>query len=159
IVVPEDFDGRLQWQVKFAGRTGTTTEKVLNPLYELEPNSERRLMAGVDIKTAPKRWCVQRPPPVSVIRARADPVTSAETIPTMSAQIGAPLVLNGDVQDDGLPRDSKLIVNWRKTSGAGSVMFSNTDAASTRATFGMPGEYELELTANDGEKSNSVKVR
>jgi len=157
IVVPENFDGKLQWQVKFAGRTATTTEKVLNPLYELEPNSERRLMAGLDLKTAPKGSCVNRSPIVQVIGSGADAIASAEM--TLSAQIGAPLVLNGDVQDDGLPRDGKLIVNWRKTSGAGSVTFSSADTASTRATFGMPGEYELELSGNDGEKSNSVKIR
>ena len=41
IVVPENFDGKLQWQVKFAGQTAITTEKVLNPLYELEAESEK----------------------------------------------------------------------------------------------------------------------
>ena len=89
----------------------------------------------------------------------ADPTASAETIPTLSAQVGAALNLNGDVQDDGLPRDGKLVVSWKKTGGPGSVMFSNTDTASTRAMFGSPGEYELELVANDGEKSSSVKVK
>jgi hypothetical protein len=29
IVVPENFDGKLQWQVRCAGRTAATTEKVL----------------------------------------------------------------------------------------------------------------------------------
>jgi hypothetical protein len=158
IVVPENFDGKLQWQVKFAGRTATTTEKVLNPLYELEPNSERRLMAGLDLKTAPKGSCVNRSPIVQIIGSGADP-TASEAIPTMSAQVGAALNLNGDVQDDGLPRDGKLVVGWKKTSGPGSVTFSSTDTASTRAMFGSPGEYELELVANDGEKSSSVKVK
>jgi hypothetical protein len=29
----------------------------------------------------------------------------------------------------------------------------------TRATFGAPGEYELELVGSDGEKTSSVKVK
>jgi len=159
IVVPENFDGKLQWQVKFAGRTAATTEKVLNPLYELEPNSERRVMAGLDLKTAPKGSCVNRSPIVQIIGFGAEPTASAESTPPMTAQVGAALALSGDVQDDGLPRDGKLVVNWKKTSGPGSVTFSSTEIASTRATFGAPGEYELELTANDSEKTNSVRVR
>jgi hypothetical protein len=73
--------------------------------------------------------------------------------------VGAALILTGEVQDDGLPRESKLIVSWRKTGGSGAVTFSSTDTASTQATFGAPGEYELELVGSDGEKTNSVKVK
>jgi hypothetical protein len=159
IVVPENFDGRLQWQVKFAGRTATTTDKVLNSLYELEPNSEKRVMAGLDLRTAPKGSCVNRSPIVQIVAPGNEPGTAAEAIPTLLAQVGAPLNLNGDVQDDGLPRDGKLVVSWKKTSGPGSVTFSTTDTASTRATFGSLGDYELELVANDGEKSSSTKVK
>lgn len=158
IVVPENFDGRLQWQVKFAGRTATTTEKLLNPLYELEANSEKRLMAGLDLKTAPKGTCVNRTPIVQVIGSGLDS-SIAETAPLFTARLGAALNLNGDVQDDGLPRDSRLVITWKKITGPGTVTFSSTDTASTRATFGAPGDYELELTGNDGEKSSSVKVK
>lgn len=159
IVVPENFDRKLQWQVKFAGRTATTTEKLLNPLYELEPASEKRLMAGLDLKTAPRGTCVNRSPIVQIVGPGADPSASVETIPTLFGQLGAALNLSGDAQDDGLPRDGRLIVSWKKMSGPGSVTFSSAEAASTRATFGSPGEYELELVASDGEKSSSARVR
>jgi hypothetical protein len=52
-----------------------------------------------------------------------------------------------------------VAVTWKKTSGPGSVIFSSADSASTRATFGAAGEYELELVASDGEKSSGAKVR
>lgn len=159
IVVPENFDAKLQWQVKFAGRTATTTEKLLNPLYELEPASEKRLMAGLDLKTAPRGTCVNRSPIVQIVGSGTDAFASADTIPTLSAQLGAGLNLIGEVQDDGLPRDGKLVVSWKKASGPGSVIFSSAETASTRATFGSPGEYELELIASDGEKSSTAKVR
>jgi hypothetical protein len=158
IVVPDTFDGKLQWQVKFAGKTATTTEKVLNPLYELEPNSEKRVMAGLDLKGAPKGACANRSPIVQVLGPGADAVAS-EVPPSFTARVGAALNLNAEVQDDGLPRDGKLIVNWKKTAGPGTVTFSSTDTASTRATFGSPGEYELELSANDGEKSAGMKIK
>lgn len=159
IVVPEDFEGKLQWQVKFAGRTATTTEKMLNPLYELEPMSEKRVMAGLDVKTAPRGTCVNRSPIVQIVSLATDTWASAESIPTLTAQLGTGLNLIGEVQDDGLPRDSKVAVTWKKTGGPGSVMFFSAESASTRATFGAAGEYELELVASDGEKSGSAKVR
>ena len=158
IVVPDTFDGKLQWQVKFAGQAATTTEKVLNPLYELEDNSERRLMAGLDLKTAPRGSCVNRTPIVQLIAPGTDALI-ADATPSFTARLGSPLVLNGEVQDDGLPRDGKLMITWKKIAGAGSVTFSSTDTAATRATFSAPGEYELELTGNDGEKSGALKVR
>jgi hypothetical protein len=158
IVVPGNFDGKLQWQVKFAGQTATTTEKVLNPLYELEDNSERRLMAGLDLKTAPRGSCVNRTPIVQLIAPGTD-ASIADATPSFTARLGSPLVLNGEVQDDGLPRDGKLVVTWRKIAGSGNVTFSSTDTAATRATFSAPGEYELELTGNDGEKSGTIRVK
>jgi len=159
IVVPENFDGKLQWQVKFGGRVATTTEKVLDPLYELEPNSEKRVMAGLDLKTAPKGSCVNRSPIVQILGSSVDATTSSDSAPFLTARVGAALTLNGDVQDDALPRDGRLVISWKKISGAGTVAFSSTDTAVTRATFGLPGEYELELTGNDGEKSSSLKVK
>jgi hypothetical protein len=159
IVVPEGFDGKLQWQVRFAGRVATTTEKVLNPLYELEPNSEKRVMAGLDLKKAPKGSCANRSPIVQIVGPGADSAASADITLTLTARVGAALILNGEVQDDGLPRDSKLIVSWKKAGGPGPVAFSSTDTASTRATFGSPGEYELELVGSDGEKTSSVRVK
>ena len=132
--------------MRFAGRTATTTEKVLNPLYELEPNSEKRVMAGLDLKKAPKGSCVNRSPIVQIVGPGGDSAASADTIPTLTARVGAALILNGEVQDDGLPRDSKLIVSWKKTARPRRrSRFRSTDTASTRATFGSPGEYELEL--------------
>jgi hypothetical protein len=52
-----------------------------------------------------------------------------------------------------------VAITWKKTSGPGSVVFSSAENASTRATFGAAGEYELELVASDGEKSSGAKVR
>ena len=138
-----------------------TTEKVLNPLYELEAKSERRVMNGLNLKTAPQGSCVNRSPNVQVINPNADSSTGADTpaVTSFAARIGTELSLNGEVLDDALPRDSKLVINWKKNSGPGNVTFSSTDTGPTRASFSVPGEYELELSGTDGEKANSVKIK
>src|SRR5499426_2466921 len=53
MVVSSDFDGALQWTVRIAGKTSTTTAKMLDPLYELELNSAKRVTSGLDLATAP----------------------------------------------------------------------------------------------------------
>lgn len=161
IVVPENFDGKLQWQVKFAGKTAITTDKVLSPLYELEANSERRVMNGLDLKTAPRGSCVNRSPNIEIINPNAEDDSVSDTLAATAfvARVGAQLTLNGDVQDDGLPRDGKLTITWKKLSGPGAVTFSSTDTGPTRASFSASGDYELELSGTDGEKTSSVKIR
>src|SRR5436190_11461004 len=66
IVVPEDFKGDLRWQVTYNGKTYSSTEKILNSLYELELSSARRAMQGVDPKTAPRNVCANHAPSVTV---------------------------------------------------------------------------------------------
>ena len=48
MVVPADFEGALQWQVSFAGRTSTTTARMLDPRYALEEASALRVADGFD---------------------------------------------------------------------------------------------------------------
>jgi hypothetical protein len=60
MVVPETFDGRLQWQVRFAGHTSVTTARVLDPLYALEEASAREAVEGIDVDGAPRGVCLER---------------------------------------------------------------------------------------------------
>jgi hypothetical protein len=151
MVVDRNFDGKLQWTVKFAGKTSTTTAKVLDPLYELEYSSRQRATAGLDVASAPKNVCVNRPPHVQILEGFA-PTT------TIKAKAGQEVALTAQIEDDGLPRGSRMAIAWKKASGPADVTFSAPAAASTRARFEAPGTYELELTASDGEQSNTAKV-
>jgi hypothetical protein len=56
--------------------------------------------------------------------------------------------LAGRVIDDGLP-SATLSVNWSMVSGPGAVVFTDPHAASTTATFTVPGTYVLRLSASD----------
>jgi hypothetical protein len=161
IVVPADFNGNLQWIVRFAGKTSTTTLKALDPLYELELNSERRVLSGIDLAKAPKGVCVNRAPAIQVINPQADINAGADTVgaTAFATRLDQELTLNGEVEDDGLPRGSKLTVSWKKVSGPGSVTFSDPAQPVTRARFSAEGVYELELSGSDTEHTNGVKIK
>ena len=60
MVVPETFDGRLQWQVRFAGHESVTTARVLDPLYALEEASAREAVEGIEVDGAPQGVCLKR---------------------------------------------------------------------------------------------------
>jgi len=152
MVVDGSFKGPLQWTVNVAGKRVTTTAKILDPLYELELNSAKRATEGLDIASAPKNVCVNRAPAVAVLSPLGEPVTS------LPAQAGRELPLNGHVEDDGLPRGSKVNTIWKKASGPGDVTFADANAAATRATFAAAGSYVVELSASDGEKTGSVSI-
>lgn len=161
IVVPADFDGKLQWTIRFAGKTFTTTAKGLDPLYELELASAKRVTNGLDSATALRGVCVNRPPAIQVINPLADINAGADTIAgtSFAARLDQELSLNGSVEDDGLPRGSKTTVSWKKISGPGTVTFSDAGQPATRARFSETGFYELELSATDTERAGSVKIK
>lgn len=161
IVVPADFDGKLQWTVRFAGKTVTTTAKALDPLYELELASAKRATNGLDLAAAPKGVCVNRAPAVQVINPQADVNAGADTLAATSftARANQEISLNGSVEDDALPRGGKVTVSWKKISGPGEVIFSDVNKAITRARFSEVGVYELEISATDTVQSSSVKIK
>lgn len=67
-----------------------------------------------------------------------------------STSSGAELV--GITKDDGMP-NGLLTTRWSQVSGpeGGKVNFADETAASTVATFNIEGDYELKLTASDGQ--------
>ena len=75
-----------------------------------------------------------------VVNAGAD---QAITLPATAS-------LDGTVTDDGLPASGTLTSTWSRTSGPGTVTFTNATAADTNATFSTAGTYVLRLTATDG---------
>jgi hypothetical protein len=69
--------------------------------------------------------------------------------------------LHGEVEDDGLPVDSTLRVQWSTFDGPGSVDFASPSSPVTAVTFGTNGIYVLQLTADDGQiqRRDLVEVR
>jgi RHS repeat-associated protein len=64
-------------------------------------------------------------------------------------------ILNGSASDDGLPAGSHLTVQWSKLVGPGTVAFSQPTQTSTQATFSLPGNYVLQLSASDGQYTST----
>ena len=60
MVVPEAFDGRLQWRVRFAGHESVTTARMLDPLYALEEASAREAVEDIHMYGAPRGVCLDR---------------------------------------------------------------------------------------------------
>jgi DUF1680 family protein len=83
--------------------------------------------------------------------------------PTVDAGIDRTVVLpgqtylNGTSKDDGKPKPN-LTLRWSKQSGKGDVTFANPEQATTTARFSAPGDYVLQLTANDGHLKTSASV-
>ena len=158
MVVDKSFDGKLQWAVKFAGRSEITTPTPLEPLYELELNGEKRARAGLDLATAPKNVCVNRGPSVGIVSPLGEVNTGAAGAPSVATRVDQDAAVNGQVEDDGLPRGSTVTSMWKKVSGPGTVTFSDATTGPTHVTFSAPGIYVLDLSASDGEKSSALKV-
>jgi hypothetical protein len=156
MVVDKGFDGRLQWTVIFNGKTSTSTAKALDPLYELELNSEKRAVRGVDSASAPKGVCINRAPALEVVVSPFEAPATEDV--ELQAKAGQELAITAHVEDDGLPRGAKVTAAWKKVAGPGEVTFSDPSAGATRAKFSAAGTYELELSATDGEKRNALKV-
>jgi hypothetical protein len=154
MIVDGSFSGPLQWTLEFAGKAQTTTAKVLDPLYELELNSEKRAVSGLDIASAPRNVCVNRAPAVELV----NPFGAPDANTNLTAKVGTDLQINGHVEDDGLPRGSKIAIAWKKISGPGDVTFSSAATGATRVKFAAAGAYVIELSATDGEKAASLKV-
>ena len=125
-------------------------------------------MAGIDPAKEPKNVCANHAPNVQVggtFNANADVNVNdpgAELLPpptNFATAIDKELNLPGLVNDDDLPRDAKVTTGWKKNSGPGEVMFSSPTTPVTNAKFSAPGLYELELAANDTEKSGNARIR
>jgi len=66
--------------------------------------------------------------------------------------------LQGAITDDGLTGGGTRFTNWSKITGPGSVTFGNANQTNSSVTFGSDGIYVLQLSASDGQYTNSSQV-
>jgi hypothetical protein len=163
ITVPKDFgaDKKITWTIVANGKQ-TQIPFSLNPLYVISPFKDATDNTPPFIGFSEAGPFVQGPP-----RTIANTLTAAP---------GAALPLDVWLADDAVVPPAmasfakmlpSVTVIWSKFRGPGDVTFSNarpkaakvefkappaamyTGKASTTATFNDPGEYILEVTAND----------
>jgi RHS repeat-associated protein len=84
------------------------------------------------------------------------PVVSAGANQTITLPTNS-VTLNGTATDDGLP-NSTLAIQWSVLASANgsTVTFSQPTSAVTQATFSGPGQYVLQLSANDSQYTTSA---
>jgi hypothetical protein len=162
VKVPADFkDNKLKWTIVANGQN-TVIPGTLHPDYEIDPFTEA---------------AVGNTPPVIGFEEHGPTVQGPRgLIVERSAKFGTPLTVTAWVSDDaklttstGLPprnMTAPVTLRWSKYRGPGTVTLNPerpeiqksaskdaklpfTGTATTEASFSEPGEYMLQLTAND----------
>ena len=153
MVVGPEFDGKMRWTLTYAGITTGTSERMLQSNWNLVEGASA--LSKIDYARVPKGVCLNRAPTVRVLGVTVRPNAPP---PTLTVALNEELNLFGSVQDEGLPRDKGLVVEWKLLKGPGTVNFTIPGAARTKATFSAPGVYELELSASDSEFTERTRV-
>lgn len=85
-------------------------------------------------------------------RPHVAPVADAgpDQFTNLSSSGTASVALEGVATNFFLNPGKSLAYTWSKTSGPGTVTFSNANAGVTQATFSAAGNYELQFSVNDG---------
>ncbi len=151
MVVGADYDGKLNWTLSYAGATTGTSQHQLQSSWNLIENIDA--LREIDFAHVARGVCLNQPPRVRVLG-----IARRSTEP-LKASAGRPMSLFGSVSDEGLPRAQPITVAWKQLSGPARAVFADEASARTRVTFSKPGDYELELTANDSEFSRSARIR
>ncbi|MBM3770134.1 MAG: hypothetical protein FJW27_02385 [Acidimicrobiia bacterium] len=155
MVVPGNFDGKLTWNLAYAGKATSTSTRMLQSNWFLVEAVDE-LTRSIDLAKAKHGVCLNRAPEVSVlgtVRKRGAPSTLATPM-----DVGATESLFGSVHDEGLPRGKPVTASWKQISGPGTARFERADTARTHVVFSAPGEYVLELTGSDSELNASTRV-
>ena len=161
ITVPKDFgDKKLTWTITANGKT-TSVPVDINPLWVVAPFKDAEENTPPVISFDEGASTLQGPP--------------RGIVKSLSATVGEPLALSVWVSDDAkvpvgavtTPKTPPAVISWREFRGPAKVTFSNNRPPAEKlewkapapanfmgkttatATFSQPGDYILEVTAND----------
>lgn len=86
---------------------------------------------------------------------------SAAPAPSVNAGIDRDVMINGKTYLAGSIRSVTPVtkIEWKKVSGPGNVQFTSGDKIKGAATFSAVGDYELSMTASDGNLSQSSVIK
>ena len=84
------------------------------------------------------------------------PVVSLKVDDTKKENLKAYMVAT--CEDDGMPYDSTMSYEWKviEQPAGSKVLFSNMNSLTPILTASDEGQYKVQLTANDGEKSTTI---
>lgn len=153
MVVGPEFDGKLSWNLAYGGKKTGTSQNMLQSNWFLVEGAED--LKRIDFAKAQRNVCLNRAPAVRVLGAIRQ---EGGDVLGVAGAVGAQESLFGSVNDEGLPRDSKVTVTWKQISGPGNARFENPSHARTHVVYPAAGAYVLEITASDGELSSSRRI-
>lgn len=90
------------------------------------------------------------------VPVNAAPIANAGTDQNIQLPVNT-VNLQGSASDDGQPAGT-LTYSWNVTSGPGTVVFGNKNAAASTAELSEVGAYTLSLTVSDGELSDTDQI-
>ena len=97
---------------------------------------------------------------IAAVSANAPPVPYAGLPQTITYPASASL--QGSATDDYLPPGTGLTLAWSAVGGPGTVIFNPASGSggtlNSTASFGAAGNYQVRLTASDGDRSASSDV-
>ncbi|MEE2777625.1 MAG: hypothetical protein VYE73_12795 [Acidobacteriota bacterium] len=150
---------QLRWFISFPDNEWSTSVDPLNAEYMLTERAAKEAQRDLDVGSAPRGVCIDKPPTVRANRLRRFAERSSGTIENLAAHVGESVRLNGQARDEGLPRGSTVEVEWSLVTGPAAADFADCGSATTTVRFASAGTYELELTATDGTASSSDRLR
>lgn len=77
---------------------------------------------------------------------------------SLKGSVSKPLSIKAKVTDDGNPVPQILVISWKQLSGPGTASFTKTGEAATEVSFSAPGEYSLQISASDSDKTTTKQV-
>lgn len=160
---------QAEWEIDPAGGAtaggNTDPERLANkpPTLTIQPPAPVRLPATATLAVVIQDDGLPKPKP------RAKPAVGQETPPTLQGGTSAPVNVPQAAErrpTAGAPPDRPLgmVVTWMVWRGPGEVAFEpryaqpKDGASQTQATFGLPGDYVLRATADDGAAARHSQV-
>jgi uncharacterized protein len=144
------WDGKEFVPVKNANGLGRENNKLNSTTFDEVKTTKLRVeLDSADRATATMlEWIVFKSP------------NSPDIAPVINAGIDRDVMLAGKTYLSGIIKSVTPVskIEWKKTSGPGSVQFSSANSKQATATFTAPGTYVLTLTAIEGSQSASSNV-
>jgi hypothetical protein len=153
MVVGPEFDGKLSWNLNYAGKKTGTSQNMLQSNWFLVEGAEE--LSKLDFKRATRGVCLNRAPQVRVLGTNRR--EGKDVLATVGAA-GAQESLFGSVNDEGLPRGGTIAGTWKQISGPAQAQFEDAAKPRTHVVYPAAGEYVLELTGSDGELTTSRRI-
>lgn len=133
------------------------------PDIALTPGASLERIESLDYGNDPINWrsSLGQPSPgvdndgnrAPVVFAGPDQVADLTTAPVQ-------FLLNGVIQDDGLPRNpGGVTISWKQIEGPGVIAFEDATSATTKAFVPGVGSWVVELTATDGVLASSSTLQ